>query len=112
SSSAGIGQSFAIRDSHASRPAGSACGRSGQSFALGDSRESPSPTLLVVFHRRRFGSAVGMRVTLWTTRRAINLQNAFDADFYWVDFLLRAARYAGQACDRRDAGAARSGNPP
>ena len=50
-----------------------------------------------------------MRGRLWTARAAINLHHAFDADFYWVGFfLLCAARYAGQACHSRGAGAARS----
>jgi hypothetical protein len=85
----------------------------GQSFALGDFHESPSPTLLVSVAPPAVWDAVGMRGTLWTARVAINLHHAFDADFYWVRFLarsptdsaigyrrpgtilLRATRYAG-----------------
>jgi hypothetical protein len=71
----------------------------GQSFALGDSRESPLPTLLVSVEPPAVWDTVGMRGRLWMARAAINLHHAFDADFYWVRFfLLRAARYAGRAC--------------
>jgi hypothetical protein len=58
----------------------------GQSFALGDFHESPSPTLLVSVEPPAVWDAVGMRGTLWTARVAINLHHAFDADFYWVGF--------------------------